>query len=87
MSIHRTLKSNKYGQNRTVRTRRERVKTLLEKEIEVKSVFNLPAEKVIRLKIKKEKQEKPVEAPEESAINWKSPTHKKTSKDIGAIKW
>jgi len=86
MSIHRTLKSNKYGQNRTVRTRRERVKTLLEKEIEVKSVFNLPAEKIIRLKIKKEKQETPVETTPTTMEDWKPPTHKKTSKDVGKIK-
>ena len=86
MSIHRTLKSNKYGQIRTVRSRRERIKTLLEKEIEVKSVFNLPAEKVIRLKIKEEKQEKPVEAPVDTMTDWTPPTHKKTSKDVGKIK-
>ena len=57
MSIHSSLKGHKNKSIRSVRKRYERLKALLEKEKDVLSVFALPKEKIIRLKIKKEKKE------------------------------
>ena len=82
MSIHKTLKIDKYKTKRSVRTRRERVKRLLEKN-KLNSVYKLPKEKVIRLKLKKEKKEKIIE---EKPFEYKESKHKKISKDVGNIK-
>ncbi len=57
MSLHSSLKSSKYKNIRSVKKRYERLQSLLEKGKEVLSVFGLPKEKIIRLKIKKEKKE------------------------------
>lgn len=63
MSIHPSLKRNKWQQQRSVRKRYERIAKLernlkwLEKN---QSVYGLPKEKVIRLKLKIKKEKKEI---------------------------
>lgn len=63
MSMHRSLKSNKYKSKRNVRKRWERLQKLernqnwLEKN---GSIYGLPAEKINRVKIKIEKEKEEV---------------------------
>ena len=54
MSIHKSLKIDKYKQTRNVRKRYERLRKLIrtEKFVDGLSVFGLPKEKIRRLKIK-----------------------------------
>lgn len=65
MSIHPTLKiAAKGSQQRSVLTRIERIKNLMEKDLwkEDRSVTGLPKLKIVKVKFKKEKAaEKPVE--------------------------
>lgn len=60
MSIHKSFKSKRFPKKRSVRTRRERLEKLkrTEKWVEGMSVYGLPKEKImlIKLKIKKEKK-------------------------------
>jgi small basic protein (TIGR04137 family) len=66
MSIHRSLKGNKWKEKRNVRTRRERIQTLIKEARylkKIRSAYSLPKEKIVRLKIKKLKkkeEEKPI---------------------------
>ena len=90
MSIHKSLKSDKYKDKRSVKKRYERLRSLILKEKWNKkhdSVYALPKEKIIRLKIKKEKEEK---KEEQTLLNYATPTEtkkeKKKSRDIGKIK-
>jgi len=61
MSIHRSLKVNKFKPKRNVRKRRERFAKLLrtEKFVNKLSVYGMPKEKIkrIKMKLKKEKAE------------------------------
>ena len=55
MSQHRSLKTNKFKVIRSVRSRRERVEKLirnLEWMEKNQSVYNLPKEKIVRIKYK-----------------------------------
>ena len=61
MSIDKSLKTDRFKQKRNVRTRRERIQKLIKEARYLKSVYNLPKEKIVRLKIKKLKEEKPKE--------------------------
>jgi len=59
MSIHKSLKVNKFGAKRNVRKRYERLQKLVrnDKFVDKLGVFGLPKEKIKRLKIKiKEKK-------------------------------
>ena len=58
MSMHKSLKRNIWGAKRNVRKRYERIAKLIKEARYLKSVFNLPKEKITRLKIKKLKEEK-----------------------------
>ena len=77
MSIHPSLKSSKDKKIRSVRKRYERLKSLLEKGKDVLSVFTLPKEKMVRLKIKKEKKE---ETSSEGLTDSAKETEKKAKK-------
>lgn len=60
MSIHKSLKVDKFKTTRNVRKRYERLQKLIrtEKFIEGLSIYGLPKEKILKLKIKiKEKKE------------------------------
>jgi small basic protein (TIGR04137 family) len=64
MSIHSSLhRTDKYSQQRSVLKRIERIKDLIAKGLwkEGDSVFGLPKQKIIKIKFKKEKAEKPEE--------------------------
>lgn len=78
MSLHKSLKGDKYKEFRSVRTRRERVEKLIRnlKWLEGRSVYGLPKEIIRRLKykIKQEKVEKKVEP------IYTPPTEEKTKK-------
>ncbi len=82
MSKHKSLKSNKFGEIKSVRTRRERVAKLIRnlKWAEGMSVYGLPKEVILRLKYKIKKEEKPKEVipPYEAIVDKKK---KKTSRD------
>ena len=86
MSIHPSLKVNKYKEKRNVRSRRERVEKLirnfnwLEKN---KSVYGLPKEKIVhlKLKIKTEKIEKKEVVPLYASIMEETKKKKKKSRD------
>ena len=58
MSMHKSLKRDKYGKKRNVRKRYERLRKLVRtgKFIDGLSIFGLPKEKIRRLKIKVEKK-------------------------------
>ena len=58
MSMDKSLKRNKWKEKRNVRKRYERVEKLIKEARFLKSVYNLPKEKIVRLKIKKLKEEK-----------------------------
>lgn len=61
MSIHQSLKTNSNKYKRSVRKRYERLRSLLLQQKwdkEHSSIFALPKEKIVRLKIKKIKEEK-----------------------------
>lgn len=58
MSMHKSLKRDRYGAKRNVRKRYERLQKLIKEAKYLKSIYNLPKEKVVRLKIKKLKEEK-----------------------------
>jgi len=60
MSQHPSLKSNKFAGKRSVRKRWERIQKLIKEARYLKSIYNLPKEKIIRLKIKKLKEKKPL---------------------------
>ena len=91
MSIHKSLKSNKYKDKRSVHKRYERIRSLILKkkwDKEHDSVYGLPKEKIIRYKIKKEKKEEkegltPIAEYENTTETKKM---KKKSKDVGKIK-
>jgi len=85
MSIHKSLKT-KTKQNRTVRKRFERFKTLKEKGINPTSVLALPKEKIIKLKIKKEKKEKKDSLIDITISPLETTKVKKQSRDVGKIK-
>ena len=85
MSIHPTFRQEKYGKQRTVHTRRERLEALIKKGIDIKSVYGLSKEKIIKFKIKKDKKEEK-ETKINPTVEWTPPTHRKKSKDIGKIK-
>lgn len=77
MSQHPSLKSSKFGKKRrTVWKRYERYSSLKEKDIlkEGDSVFGMPKLKIARVKLKKEKAEKP----EEAAVGVGAATEAKT---------
>lgn len=59
MSQHNSLKSNKWIEKRSVRTRRERIEKLKRnlKWVEGMSVYGLPKEIIRRLKLKIKKEE------------------------------
>ena len=63
MSIHKSFKTNRFGQKRSVRKRWERIRSLMlqEKWEKSQSVYNLPTEKRI-FKIKKTEEQKAKEA-------------------------
>ena len=66
MSQHPSLKRNLWKTKRTVRKRYERLRSLmLQKkwDKEHSNIFKLAKEKIIRLKVKKEKKEEKLEAP------------------------
>ena len=88
MSLHNSLKTKKFGTNRSVRKRYERLEKLNRnmKWIEGMSVYGLPKEKIeiIKLKIKDEKKEI-TESPILPFITSKD-KKKKISKDVGNIK-
>ena len=61
MSLHKSLKTYKHKAKRSVRKRHERLRSLMLKDKwdkEHNSIYALPKEKIIRLKIKKEKERK-----------------------------
>lgn len=58
MSQHKSLKRDKWKNKRNVRKRYERIAKLIKEAKYLKSVYNLPKEKIVRLKIKKLKEEK-----------------------------
>jgi len=87
MSIHHSFKRKRTG-HRTVRKRWERLRSLILQQKwnkEHHSVFTLPKERNIRLKLKKEKKEETVETPL-ALETFKSDKKKKKSKDVGKIK-
>lgn len=91
MSIHKSLKSNKWKTVRNVRKRWERIEKLnrTQKWIDGMSVYGLPKEKItqIKFKIEKEKlteEEKNKLNPDFSAISIKK--GKKKSKDVTGIR-
>ena len=60
MSIHHSLKTNTNAPKRSVRKRYERLRSLMLKnkwDKKHSSIYALPKEKIVRLKIKKEKKE------------------------------
>ena len=66
MSIHKSLKSNKFSGKRSIRKRVERLQKLIDDGKTTKEdlkIYGLPKEKVKRIKMKKEKKE--VKATEE----------------------
>ncbi len=90
MSIHKSLKSKLFKTIRTVRKRWERIEKLnrTQKWVDGMSVYGLPKEKVIQIKLKIEKEklteeEKSKLNPDFSAISTKK---KKTSKDVTGIR-
>ena len=88
MSMHRSLKRDKWGTKRNVRKRFERIQKLIKEARYLKSVYNLPKEKIVRLKIKKLKEEKKEITPAfgVSTSETEKNTSKKKSKDVGKIK-
>ena len=88
MSLHKSLKTNLNKNKRSVRKRYERLRSLiLQKkwDKEHNSVFALPKEKIVRLKIKKEKKEEKLV----DIVTYAKEAEKKAkkkSKDIGKIK-
>jgi len=58
MSMDKSLRRNKWLPKRNVRKRFERIQKLIKEAKYLKSVYNLPKEKIVRLKIKKLKEEK-----------------------------
>lgn len=85
MSIHKSLKADRFPVKRSVRTRRERLEKLkrTEKWVEGMSIYGLPKEKIlqIKLKIKKEKKELTNEDVAQSIITKNEGHKKKTSRD------
>lgn len=89
MSLHSSLKSDRYKPKRNVRKRYERIQALLEKGKEVLTAFALPKEKIIRLKVKKDKKEETETLTNENLGTYAKEAEKKAkkkSKDIGKIK-
>jgi small basic protein (TIGR04137 family) len=86
MSLHPSFKRNK-EKHRSVRKRYERFRSLrLQNKFdkEKDSIYNLPKERNIQFKIKKEKKEEKVEV---STLTFdESKKVKKQSRDIGKIK-
>ena len=86
MSLHKSLKTNTNKYTRSVRKRYERLRSLLLKEKYDKEhikIYELPKEKIVKLKIKKEKKE---ETSTESVVPEANNKAKKKSKDVGKIK-
>ena len=63
MSIHKSLRVERYPKIRSVRNRRERIQKLIrtEKWVEGMSVYGLPKEKIRRIKLKIKDEKKKVE--------------------------
>lgn len=91
MSIHKSLKSKRFEVVRTVRKRWERIEKLnrTKKWVDGMSVYGLPKEKIVQIKLKIEKEklseeEKSKLQPHDfTAISTKK---KKTSKDVIGIR-
>jgi len=90
MSLHRSLKSKIDKHKRSVRKRYERLRSLILQEKwdrEHSDIYALPKEKIVRLKIKKIKEEK--EKPIENLAIYAKEVEKKIkkkSKDVGKIR-
>jgi len=92
MSIHKSLKSKRFEVVRTVRKRWERIEKLnrTKKWVDGMSVYGLPKEKIVQIKLKIEKEklteeEKSKLNPDFSVISIKK-GKKKTSKDVTGIR-
>jgi len=92
MSMHKSLKGTQDKYKRSVRKRYERLRSLILKEKwdrEHNNIFSLPKEKIVRLKIKKEKKEGTDTVTNDNMAVYAKEAEKKTkkkSKDIGKIK-
>ena len=85
MSIHKSLKSKRFEVVRTVRKRWERIEKLnrTKKWIDGMSVYGLPKEKIVQIKLKIEEEKSKLQPYDFSAISTKK---KKTSKDVTGIR-
>ena len=88
MSIHKSFKSNDKGKKRTVHKRWERIRSLmLQKKFEEgQSVYGLPKQKIVKLKIRKEKKEKVEGLTPVAELAKDNNKKKKKSNDVGKIK-
>ena len=92
MSIHQSLRVNKWKSKRNVRKRFERFRSLVLQnkwDAEHDSIYALPKERIFRLKAKKkEKEEKKEIVPFDVIISKpiEKSKSKKKSKDVGKIK-
>jgi len=78
MSLHRSLKTDKFKKKRSVRKRYERMRSLMLQEKwdkECSSVFALPKEKII-FKVKKSEEQKAKEAEKQSLVTTLKPETK-----------
>ena len=83
MSIHKSLKSERFPKIKTVHKRYERLAKLkrTEKWIEGMSIYGLPKEKIIRLKIKIKEEKKKIQQEIKSITPIEEKKKKKTSRD------
>jgi len=83
MSLHPSLKVDTAGaQQRSVLTRIERIKDLMEKGLwsDNHSVTGLPKTKIVRLKTKSKEKEEPKEAEDQATETEETPTEKAADK-------
>lgn len=90
MSLHPSLKSNKFRGKRNVRKRYERFEKLRRnmKWVEGMSIYGMPKEKIekIKTKIKKEKEEVKIDTGVLPTLVIEKEKKKKHSRDVGKIK-
>lgn len=89
MSLHKSLKTDLWKRKRNVRKRQERIRDLINnyKWKKGMSVYGLPKEKIVRLRLKPKKEiEEKKEIPLVSIDEYKPDRTRKQSRDVGKIK-